>query len=116
MHRPDVPQRLRPATAVSGRDRGVRPSPAGAADRLDRAVGQKTDAFNTALRRFALTQGVPWVDFAKGERKDDVMHRHLARFETAGRTDGVLFIGRPDHVETTGRPGCMPVSSRTGGR
>jgi hypothetical protein len=50
-----------------------------------------TDAFSTAMRRFARDQGVPWVDFAKGQRKDDVMHAHLARF--TGR-EGVLFIGR----------------------
>src|SRR4051812_17767150 len=29
--------------------------------------------------------------FAKGQRKDDVMHEHLARFD---REEGVLFIGR----------------------
>ncbi len=34
---------------------------------------------------------VPWVDFAKGQRKDDVMHEHLAGFTA---TEGVLFIGR----------------------
>ena len=50
-----------------------------------------TDAFSTAVRRFARTNAVPWVDFAKGQRKDDVMHEHLARFSGA---EGVLFIGR----------------------
>ena len=50
-----------------------------------------TDAFSTAVRRFARTNAVPWVDFAKGQRKDDVMHEHLARFSG---TEGVLFIGR----------------------
>ena len=39
-----------------------------------------TDAFSTAVHRFARTNAVPWVDFAKGQRKDDVMHEHLARF------------------------------------
>jgi hypothetical protein len=46
------------------------------------------------MRRFAREEGVPWVDFVKGERKDDVMHAHLAAFESAGCTEGVLFIGR----------------------
>ena len=32
-----------------------------------------TDAFSTAVRRFARTNAVPWVDFAKGQRKDDVI-------------------------------------------
>ncbi len=57
-------------------------------------LGRITDAFSTAMRRFALTQGVPWVDFVKGQRKDDLMHTHLAGFEAAGHTEGVLFIGR----------------------
>src|ERR1700758_3986035 len=39
-----------------------------------------TDAFGSAVHRFARDHGVPWVDFAKGQRKDDVMHEHLARF------------------------------------
>ena len=34
---------------------------------------------------------VPWVDFVKGQRKDDLMQQHLARFSGA---EGVLFIGR----------------------
>ena len=34
------------------------------------------------------------MDFAKGQRKDDVMHEHLAAFQAAGRTEGVVFIGR----------------------
>jgi len=57
-------------------------------------LGKISDAFSAAMRRFARDQGVPWVDFVKGERKDDVMHAHLAGFEAAGRTEGVLFIGR----------------------
>ncbi|WP_202806628.1 hypothetical protein [Kribbella catacumbae] len=53
-----------------------------------------TDGFVAAVRRFAGAHHVPWVDFARGQRKDDVMHEHLAAFEAAGRTEGVLFIGR----------------------
>jgi hypothetical protein len=53
-----------------------------------------SDGFSAAMRRFARDEGLPWVDFVKGERKDDVMHAHLAGFEAAGRTEGVLFIGR----------------------
>src|SRR5258707_11009435 len=53
-----------------------------------------TDRFTAAVRRFAADERIPWVDFAKGQRKDDVMHEHLAEFEAAGRTEGVLFIGR----------------------
>jgi hypothetical protein len=53
-----------------------------------------TDRFSTAVHRFAEDERIPWVDFAKGQRKDDVMHEYLAAFEAAGRTEGVLFIGR----------------------
>ena len=34
------------------------------------------------------------VEFAAGQRKDDVMREHLAEFLAAGRTEGVVFIGR----------------------
>jgi hypothetical protein len=54
-------------------------------------LGRVTDAFSAAMRRFARDHDVPWVDFVKGQRKDDVMHEHLARFD---RQEGVLFIGR----------------------
>jgi hypothetical protein len=57
-------------------------------------LAKVSDAFSAAMRRFAREQGVPWVDFVKGQRKDDIMHAHLAAFEAAGRTEGVLFIGR----------------------
>jgi hypothetical protein len=50
-----------------------------------------SDAFSKAMRRFARDQGVPWIDFVKGQRKDDIMHQHLAAFKGA---EGVLFIGR----------------------
>lgn len=53
-----------------------------------------TDAFAAAMHRFAATHQIPWVDFAKGQRKDDVMHEFLAGFVAAGRTQGVVFIGR----------------------
>lgn len=53
-----------------------------------------TDRFAAAVHRFAEREQVPWVDFARGQRKDDVMHEHLAAFEAAGRTEGVVFIGR----------------------
>jgi hypothetical protein len=54
-------------------------------------LAKVSEGFSAALRRFARDQGVPWVDFVKGERKDDIMHQHLARFTG---TEGVLFIGR----------------------
>ena len=57
-------------------------------------LGKVSDGFSAALRRFAGQEGVPWVEFIKGQRKDDIMHEHLAGFEAEERTEGVLFIGR----------------------
>ncbi len=53
-----------------------------------------TDRFAAAVHRYARERQVRWVDFVKGQRKDDVMHQQLAEFEAAGRTQGVVFIGR----------------------
>ena len=53
-----------------------------------------TDRFAAEMRAFAARERLPWVDFSKGQRKDDVMHEYLAAFEASGRTEGVLFIGR----------------------
>src|SRR6201988_4371036 len=39
-----------------------------------------TDAFTTAVHRFARDNGVPWADFGQGPRRDGVMHGHLDRF------------------------------------
>ena len=59
-----------------------------------------TEGFTAAVHRFAKDRDVPWVDFVKGQRKDDVMHEHLAAFEAAGRTEGVLFVGRAQEKTT----------------
>jgi len=59
--------------------------------------------FVTRLRGFADQRGIPRIDFAKGRRKDDVMHEHLARFRAAGRTEGVLFVGRAQEKNTVFR-------------
>src|SRR5947199_2543054 len=65
-------------------------------------LGKISDGFSTAMRRFARDQRVPWVDFVKGERKDDVMHAHLAEF--TGQ-EGVLFIGRAQEKGVEEHPG-----------
>jgi hypothetical protein len=54
-------------------------------------LGKISDGFTAAIHRFAREHRVPWIDFAKGERKDDVMHAHLAGFD---QEEGVLFVGR----------------------
>lgn len=48
-------------------------------------------AFVAAMERYARTQGVPLLTFAKGQRKDDVAAEHLAGFQ---EREGVLFIGK----------------------
>ncbi|OJY38859.1 hypothetical protein [Pseudonocardia sp. 73-21] len=54
-------------------------------------LGKITDGFVAGMHRFARDQRVPWVDFVKGQRTDDIAHEHLARFD---QDEGVLFIGR----------------------
>jgi len=55
------------------------------------ALAPVTEAFTRAVRAFAAERQIPWVDFAKGQRKDDVAQKFLAGFTG---TEGVLFIGR----------------------
>jgi hypothetical protein len=54
-------------------------------------IAKISERFSAAVHRFARDQQVPWVDFARGQRKDDVMHEYLGRFTAA---QGVVFIGR----------------------
>jgi hypothetical protein len=58
------------------------------------ALATISDRFVAAVRRFARSQQTPWVDFVKGQRKDEVMAEQLARFEAAGHHHGVVFVGR----------------------
>jgi hypothetical protein len=55
------------------------------------ALAPVSAAFSKAMRAFAADRQIPWVDFARGQRKDDVAHDYLAGFTG---TEGVLFIGR----------------------
>jgi hypothetical protein len=54
-------------------------------------VAPMSKDFVEGIGRYALAHEVPLIDFVKGQRKDDVMHEHLARFD---QPEGVLFIGR----------------------
>jgi hypothetical protein len=54
-------------------------------------LGQITDRFTKDVRGYARWHQIPWVDFAKGQRKDDVMAERLAAFTAP---EGVVFIGR----------------------
>ena len=55
------------------------------------ALAPVSEAFTRSVRSFAASGGIPWVDFAKGQRKDEVALQFLAGFTG---TEGVLFIGR----------------------
>jgi hypothetical protein len=55
------------------------------------AVAGMRDAFLRAIDAFVERDGVEVVEFAKGQRKDDIAQERLARFE--GR-EGVLFVGK----------------------
>ena len=57
-------------------------------------LAPRTEAFYAEIRAFAARHAIPVVQFAPGQRKDDVMREHLAGFLAAGRTEGVVFIGR----------------------
>ena len=48
-------------------------------------------AFVAAIHTFAQEQGAPLITFEKGQRKDDVMAAHLARFTAP---EGIVFVGR----------------------
>jgi len=50
-----------------------------------------TKAFVASMERFCKQQEIPLVAFQKGQRKDDVMKEHLARFT---RPEGVVFVGK----------------------
>jgi len=54
-------------------------------------LADKTRAFDKAVHQFANSHHIEWIDFKKGQRKDDIMKDHLA---VAGDGDQVLFIGR----------------------
>jgi hypothetical protein len=53
-------------------------------------VAPITRQFVSDIHDFAAAHDVPLIRFAKGQRKDDVMAAHLARF--TGR-EGIVFIG-----------------------
>ena len=63
-------------------------------------IAKISDRFSAAVHRFARDQQVPWVDFARGQRKDDVMHEYLAGYT---QNQGVVFIGRAQEKTTVFR-------------
>jgi len=62
----------------------------GAAFASSALMAPMTRSFQAAVFGFANEQRVVVVRFGKGQRKDDVMHEHLAGFDGE---EGVLFVG-----------------------
>jgi hypothetical protein len=54
-----------------------------------------TDAFSLAVHRFARDNGIPWVDFVKGQRKDDVMREGAAVTTTPQGPPAFTCLGGP---------------------
>src|SRR3954463_9587176 len=50
-----------------------------------------TKSFVAGMERFAKQEQIPVGQFRKGQRKDDVMAEHLARF---GKPEGVVLLGK----------------------
>src|SRR5262245_9298669 len=60
----------------------VVPSPA--------VFGEITESFRRRLRAWCAHRGVPWIDFSKGQRKDDIVEQYRARFAAPS---GVVLVG-----------------------
>jgi hypothetical protein len=52
-----------------------------------------TDGFTAALRTWCQERGIPWLEFPKGARKDDVVEPYRQRFLAGGATEGVVLVG-----------------------
>ncbi len=59
-----------------------------------------SQAFIAAIEAFVAAHRVPLIAFEKGQRKDDVMAAHLARFTAP---EGVLFVGKAQEKATVFR-------------
>jgi hypothetical protein len=60
-------------------------------------MAQMTEVFVADLHHFIAVHDLPLVHFAKGQRKDDVLHEHL---EGHDGSEGVLFVGRAQEKTT----------------
>jgi hypothetical protein len=52
-----------------------------------------TDGFKTALHTWCQEQGIPWLEFPRGARKDDLVELYRQRFLAGGATEGVVLVG-----------------------
>lgn len=75
-------------------------------------VNRIGERFREAVRRFADRNGIPVVKFKKGDRKIDLMRKHLARQERTGRS-GVAAIGTAQEFQWVAT--CTTREARNGG-
>jgi hypothetical protein len=75
-------------------------------------VNRNGERFREAVRRFADSDHIPVVRFAKGDRKITVMHKHLARQAATGRS-GVAAIGIAQEFQRVAT--CTTKEARNGG-
>jgi hypothetical protein len=65
--------------------------------------GKITEAFKRELRTWAERASLPWLEFGKGERKDDVVEPYRRRFLATGATEGVVLVGVAQEKASTWR-------------
>lgn len=65
--------------------------------------GKITETFKRELRAWAEREGVPWLEFAKGTRKDDVVQPYRDRFVASGATEGAVLVGVAQEKATAWR-------------
>jgi len=53
-------------------------------------LGEITTSFRERLRTWCDDRGIPWIEFRKGERKDDIVQRYRERFAAP---TGVVLVG-----------------------
>ncbi len=83
-----------PQIAVRRRLGRLRPQATRPTHCFDRTVGGDHRPVRLSDPQVRSGERISWVDFVKGQRKDDVLHEQLKVFETSGQTEGVVFIGR----------------------
>lgn len=91
---PDLPERIcaRPACQRAG---GRVLAPSRLPDTVPGGAGKIGNAFRQAMARYAEANGIPWIKFAKGDRKIDVIRPYP---DAADRTGGRGSSRRSDRI------------------
>ncbi len=106
MRRSPVPECLRAALAELGRRGHLSGAPRAkhpVASAVPALFGKITEAFKRDLRAWAERESIPWLEFPKGARKDDVVQPYRERFTAGGGTDGVVLVGVAQEKASTWR-------------